>query len=218
VFLVATSMFQFGRRSLLLSSVGLTVASLRLQHTSASAASSVANLQVIFIRHGEKPNDKSFIGLNDQGWNRAFRLPGYLKTILKENDPSNIRIFAMKQKIESDTMKGHSRRPIETILPFADGLGLAVNDTFNKDKQKKLIEEITCGSYAGKSVVVCWESDALREICLEFADKFNTKEPAKDAFNFKGGFSKVVVFSFDKDGDLKKIDIRDQDSDKVASF
>jgi broad specificity phosphatase PhoE len=211
-------MFHLSRRSLLLSSAGLTVASLRLQHTSALAAGSVANLQVIFIRHGEKPNDKSFIGLNDQGWKRAFRLPGYLKTILQENDPSNIRIFAMKQKSDPETMKGHSRRPIETILPFADGLGLAINDSFNKDKQTKLIEEVTSGSYAGKSVVVCWESDALRELCLDFADKFKTKEPAKDAFNFKGGFSKVVVFSFDKDGDLKKIEIRDQDSDKVASY
>jgi hypothetical protein len=170
------------------------------------------NLQVVFIRHGEKPSDESKCGLSPDGWKRAFKIrDNFLSsgTFLCNTKPADVRLYAMKQKVDDD-MTGHSIRPIETILPLADELGKAIDSSFKKDKQKDCVEDII-SNCANKTVIVCWEHKAL----FDFYEKFGLAVPPKliDLFQWSSqDFSKIVVFNFDSDSSLKTIDIRDQDN------
>jgi len=200
------------------------------------SGANIANLQMVFIRHGEKPSDAKFIGLDQQGWDRAFRLPNFFlpagsPTFLTHTDFNGIKIFALQQHIhDTTTMQAGSRRPIETVQPFADGLGVAINDSFKKEKtpgdKSKFLDLLLSGSYANQTVVVCWEHKDLALIVTAFAAKLGIQEPVPNVTfywdtpganaqqpNPKShfGFSKTIVFNFDANGNKKNVELRDQD-------
>ena len=184
---------------------------------------SATNLQVIFIRHGEKvmlPNgkaDPNKCGLSKEGWDRAFRIRDTFvqpSSFLKDKTSENIRFYAMQQKVKSG-MIGSSIRPIETILPLADDLGLAIDSSFAKDEQKECVKKIL--QHDNKTVIVCWEHKAI----LDFYPFFGLNIPEDELPNFtwsSDNFSKIVVLNYDSMGALDNIQIRDEDNDSVITY
>lgn len=119
--------------------------------------------QVLLIRHAEKPlpPDKEGIHLNMQGRQRAHALvPFFMEDPRMTELGTPVVIFAQKPKT-----KKNSRRPIETVKPLAEALGLEVNTTFHRDQVKALVDEILMNpEYEGKTVLVCWGHEFLGKI------------------------------------------------------
>src|SRR3569833_2904559 len=77
--------------------------------------------QVIIIRHGEK-DDNDPVHLDRAGMVRAVKLPDFLLDTQSPWKRPDV-IYAMKQHDA-----GSSRRPLETVAPLADRLGLTVKE------------------------------------------------------------------------------------------
>ncbi len=119
--------------------------------------------QILCVRHGEKQRTGN--ELNHQGKERAKELVKFFTTdsrVLKHGPPGGL--CAMRPN-------GHagSVRPIETLEPLADKLGLKIHAEFQKDETKSLVRSILGNlKWAGKSVVVSWEHEALLDVVKHF--------------------------------------------------
>jgi PhnB protein len=184
-----------------------------------------AGLQVIFLRHAEKPTETDnagtalgddYIGLSPLGWERAKRLPGVLRSIMKHKVGSEVSIFAKKEKIDENGIIG-SRRPLETVLFLADELTADVNTNYLKGDYSLVrddTEGILSGKYVNQSVVVCWSHKDLPQLI----EAFNIPEPAEGTFSWEEdpkkptwAYSKIVIFNYDNNGRINTIEVRDQD-------
>ena len=119
--------------------------------------------QIIFLRHAEKPDDGP--ELDARGRTRAAAL-----VQLFTHDPRALEhgpaaaIFAMKP-----AKAGGSVRAIQTIEPTARALGLKVDASFARDEIKALVKAINANpSLDGKTVIVCWEHDAIPDMLPAF--------------------------------------------------
>ena len=129
----------------------------------AVAPAQAAPAQVILIRHAEKPASGN--ELDPRGFQRAKALAGFF-----ENTPSMTRygtpaaIYAMAPKDQNGSL-----RPIETVTPLADSLGLKINSAYKKEELSSLIGDIlNTSAYDGKMVLVCWEHNMIPEIVKGF--------------------------------------------------
>ncbi len=121
-----------------------------------------APAQVIIISHAEKSlNGPS---LSQRGRERAAAyVPYFLETkeLLKAGLPS--AIYAIKSSKES------APYAIDTILPLADALKLAVNDRFAREDYKNMVQSVMHDpNLDGKSVLICWDPQFIPEIAREF--------------------------------------------------
>ena len=122
-----------------------------------------APAQVILIRHAEKPASGN--ELNSQGWQRAKALVYFFK-----HTPSMTR-FGTPAAIYAMAPKGPngSLRPIQTVTPLADSLGLKINSSYKKGELAGLVGNIMSNSaYNGKMVLICWEHNIIPEIVKDF--------------------------------------------------
>eukprot|EP01038_Epipyxis_sp_PR26KG_P007282 gene7282-9924_t len=184
-----------------------------------------AGLQVVFIRHGEKPTIEDnygpnspigdeYIGLSPKGWLRAQDLPVKIIPMLKEVESRNISIFAMKQKVNKKGVAS-SRRPLETVLYLADKLSLGINTDFEKEDYGVVTDKkegILSGLYAGQSVIVCWEHNDLVKVIEAFDIP---KNKADIEWSGATAYSKVVILNYDNDGKPETLEIRDQDNSSI---
>src|ERR1700733_2659569 len=92
-----------------------------------SACGQSQTLKLVFIRHGEKPDDSD--NLNCQGLNRSLFLPAVLYK--KFGKPANVYIPALKQ----GNVTKHTRM-LQTISPFAIKYNLRLNSAFDVDDAK----------------------------------------------------------------------------------
>jgi hypothetical protein len=118
-----------------------------------------APAQIIFLRHAEKP--EVGIELNDRGRERAQALVALFtqdKRALEHG--SAVAIYAMKQAKPNTSM-----RPIQTMEPTARALGLTLDTRFTRDEIQSVAHALLADPRAhGKTVVVCWEHDAIPRI------------------------------------------------------
>jgi hypothetical protein len=119
--------------------------------------------QVVIIRHAEKPpigND-----LNAQGYQRANALPGFFSSnsiVDAFGDP--VAIYAMAPSKADGTM-----RPIETVTPLAQQLGLTIQENYTKNDLQPVVSEIMNDpQYDGRMVVVCWEHTVIPQLAQTF--------------------------------------------------
>lgn len=117
-------------------------------------------MQVIIIRHGEKPgdpevdNDADGADLSTRGYERAGALAPYVPEAFGRPD----FLFATQAS-------KHSNRPVETITPLANALGLPINAKHADDDFKKVAEDILGNSkYAGKRILICWHHGKIPEL------------------------------------------------------
>lgn len=128
-----------------------------------SAPALGAPAQVVIIRHGEKPATGN--ELDPQGWQRAQALVGFFET-----DPAVIRygtpaaIYAMAPKGPDGTL-----RPIETVTPLAQHLGLTIDEDYTKKEMPQVVADIMGNpAYDGRMVLICWEHKAIPELVRDF--------------------------------------------------
>jgi hypothetical protein len=124
--------------------------------------------QVIIIRHAEKPlddtdrSDKDDLSL--EGRERAAALVPFFrgnKHVLEFDTP--VAIYAQ------GTAKQHSRRPVQTIRPLAEALGVPLIDRYARDDVAEMVAEINATQrYRGKMVLVCWEHQVIPKIARAF--------------------------------------------------
>jgi broad specificity phosphatase PhoE len=116
--------------------------------------------QILIIRHGEKPGDPSTDSpadspdLSTQRYERAASLAVYVPATFDKPDV----LFATQAS-------KNSNRPVETITPLANALGLTINDNYADDGDTALANEVlTNPEYAGKQVLICWHHGKIPEL------------------------------------------------------
>jgi hypothetical protein len=126
---------------------------------SVPAAAPAGPAQVILIRHGEKP--ASGDDLSPRGYQRAAALVGFFRTnpaVLEHGLPA--AIYA-----EQPRPDGKQSRPLETVRPLADALGMTVNTDFQKTDAEGLARAVLSDpSYVGRAVLIGWEHHMLPAI------------------------------------------------------
>ena len=122
-----------------------------------------APAQVIIIRHAEKPETGN--QLSPQGFQRAGALVDFFEHAPAVNQHGTpAAIYAMAPKGANGSL-----RPIQTVTPLADALGLTINKTYLRDQLTALVQDILGNpGYQGKMVLVCWEHNVIPEMVQDF--------------------------------------------------
>ncbi len=124
-----------------------------------SVAATAAPAQIIFLRHAEKP--EVGIELDERGRERAQALVGLFTKDARvlERGPAAV-IYAMKQAKPNTSI-----RAIQTVEPTARALGLPLDTRFTRDEIAAVARALLTDARAdGKTVLVCWEHDAIPRI------------------------------------------------------
>ena len=122
-------------------------------------AALAAPAQVIIIRHGEKPATGN--NLCPQGICRADALA----TVFPEQFGTPAAIYAMAPNSEDGSM-----RPIETVTPLANALGVTINRDFTRLQFSEVVNAIkTNPAYDGKMVLISWEHKVIPRLAQTFA-------------------------------------------------
>lgn len=81
------------------------------------------------------------------------------------------------------SLDGKRKRPLDTVKPVADDLGLTVDTSCDRDDPACVKDVVD--KYAGKgNILICWEHDALTEIVKELGDDDAPKYPSKSYVHF----------------------------------
>jgi hypothetical protein len=131
-----------------------------------AAAAHASPAQIIIIRHGEKPDTGD--ELNERGFARARALAEFFVS-----DPAVITygppaaIFAMKPKGPDGSV-----RPIQTVTPLAEKLGLTIDSDYLRDELPALVDAVmSVHAYDGRTVLICWEHKAIPKLVAAFGWK-----------------------------------------------
>ena len=125
---------------------------------------------ILLIRHAEKLTDGR-MDLSPVGFERAKVIPrlfGGAGAAAPHNLPRPDFLFATH-------VSKKSNRPVETITPLAQALGLPISSEVADDDYAVLAKELLSGKYAGKVVLVAWHHGKLPE----FAEALGAKPPYK---------------------------------------
>jgi len=154
----------------------------------AAASDSAGPAQIIIIRHAEKPAVGN--NLSPRGEERAKALVGFFKTnpaVTRFGTPA--AIYAMTPKTD-----GKDARPLETVVPLAKSLGLAVNTNIPKADVAGLAKAVMRDpAGAGKMVLIAWEHHLIPAIAKAFGLTSAPETWPDDVFdrawiiNFDGG-------------------------------
>jgi hypothetical protein len=120
-----------------------------------------ADVTLIMIRHGEKP-EQGLGQLDCQGLNRALALPDVL--ISKFGRPD--AIFAPNPSVTAfDRGKVYNYiRPLATIEPTAIRLGLPVNTRWSAGELAGVQQDLLGPDHAGQLIYVAWEHTLLVQL------------------------------------------------------
>jgi hypothetical protein len=108
---------------------------------------------ILLIRHAEKP--ASGVDLAPVGYARAKMLPELFGGMAApHNLPRPSFLFATH-------VSKNSNRPMETITPLGEALGLSISHDVDDKDYATLAKELLSGKYAGKVVLVAWHHGSL---------------------------------------------------------
>ncbi len=164
--------------------------------------------RIIMIRHAEKPTDDSDNGLSWQGKARAAALVPYFHEKLKHwKMEKPAFIFAQSAP---DPGK-NSLRPMLTVEPYANSIGLSVLTPVKRDDYAKLVTQLFAkdpklkdrfNAYQGKTILICWEHNVLPEFARALIGdrKVTGTLPLDPKDNKKwiwpGGYGRTWVISY----------------------
>ena len=148
------------------------------------------NLEVVIIRHGEKP--KNGDNLSCQGQNRALQLAAVLHA--KFNIPNELYVPALK----SDDATKHSRM-FQTISPFAIKYNLTINSKYSADDTDKIAKNVF---KKDSMVLMVWEHTAIQDLATALGVSGAPQWADKDfdgiwTINYRDGKASL---SIDKEG------------------
>ena len=115
-------------------------------------------VQIIIIRHAEKPDDNDNssdpAGLSAQGQERAQALADAIPARYPHID----YLFA-------SAASKNSHRPIDTITPLSQKLGLGIDTSYADKQYADLAQTLeTDPKYAGKTVLICWHHGKIPQL------------------------------------------------------
>jgi hypothetical protein len=116
--------------------------------------------QIVIIRHAEKPDDTADSttanpNLSMLGYERAGALAHYLPGTYGQPD----FLFATQAS-------NSSNRPVETITPLANFLGMPINSSFADDDYPTLANTLlSSATYANSVVFICWHHGKIPKLC-----------------------------------------------------
>ena len=153
--------------------------------------------KIMLIRHAEKPSNSHSRGVTAQGrhdreslsirgWQRAGALAAFFAPV---NDVFQHPAIATPQFLFASKPVRHegSLRPLETITPLAEKLGLEINSDFMKFEAEQMIESaLACPGV----VLICWQHEYLPQL----ARLISGDERAATAHWSAHRFDKVWVF------------------------
>jgi len=129
--------------------------------------------QIALLRHAEKPADPNDPHLSRAGEKRAQRLVSFITT-----DPVMTRFGVPVALFATQTTKhGDGQRTQETLAPLAKAIDLPVETPFlGKDYAALAKLILSEPSYAGKTVLVCWNHEDIPQLAAALGV---TPEPPK---------------------------------------
>ena len=130
-------------------------------------------LQVIIIRHAEKPDAGNELNLT--GFERSSALVPFFQgsppsantsvpgnPFVSQFGPPTVIISQKPKKSTS------SIRPEQTVMPLAHGLGLSIKQPFTRDETAALANLLlTSPKFNGKVVLVSWAHQAITALCAD---------------------------------------------------
>ncbi|KAF8517029.1 putative phosphoglycerate mutase family protein [Hysterangium stoloniferum] len=132
------------------------------------------NNKIFLIRHGEKPADGGQ-GLDAEGEERAQCLTG----VFGPSSTFNIG-FIMAETPQSD---GDRTRPLMTVTPLAEELGLTVDISCDRDDPDCVADAVAkFAATSTKNILICWEHSEINNIEESLGVNNAVKYP-DDAFN-----------------------------------
>ncbi|MGV1757409.1 flagellar basal body-associated protein FliL [Rhizobium sp. A22-96] len=106
----------------------------------------MAPVKIMIMRHAEKPDDPSDPNLSPAGDNRAKALVAWYP-----------ETFGAPDFIFAAAISKHSARPVETVQPLADALGLELHTPYADEDFTALAEDLlNKPKFEGKTILVCW--------------------------------------------------------------
>ena len=150
---------RLSRRRLVLAAVALVWAGLSGEWVPsglARAQTAQPPATVLLIRHAEKLTDGR-PDLSPVGFERAKAIPelfGGAGAAVPHNLPRPDFLFATH-------VSKNSNRPVETITPLSQALGLPISSQIDDKDFATLAAELLSGKYAGKVVLVAWHHGSL---------------------------------------------------------
>ena len=134
--------------------------------------------KIFLIRHAEKPakdsapygvtkkGDRSKESLEVRGWQRA----GALTNLFAPAD-SHFQHSALSKPqflyASKPVKRRGSRRPVETITPLAEKLGVKINSEYRRFEVKSMLEDVF--SHRGV-VLICWQREFIPHIAAHIMD------------------------------------------------
>jgi hypothetical protein len=143
--------------------------------------------KVILFRHGEKPSGTD-PNLSVRGRARAAALAW----AIPDEFGTPAALFATLDSENSD-------RPLQTIQPLADRLGLKVDDKFQDKDVADAASKILDAKHAGQLVAVCWHHGKIPELAAALGVSHPPTPWDPDVFdhywviNWAGGTAQLSV-------------------------
>jgi len=120
------------------------------------AASGPKNATVLIIRHAEKPEGGD--ELTPAGERRAAFYVGYFENFKVDSQPLKLDyLFAARDS-------KHSERPVLTVQPLSEALGLPINSGFKNRDYPRLAGQLRSETYDNKSILICWHHGEIPDL------------------------------------------------------
>ena len=134
--------------------------------------------KILLIRHAEKPakdgppfgvtreGDRSKESLEVRGWERAGALTHLFAAV--DGHCQHPSLARPQILVASKPVKRRgSRRPVETITPLADKLGVKINAEYKRSEFEEMLDDVL----SRKGVVlICWQREYIPEIAAHIMD------------------------------------------------
>ena len=139
-----------------------------------------ADLKIVFIRHGEKPEKGN--NLTCKGLNRSLMLPALI------NKKFGIPDFVYAPSLKMGDKTGHSRM-FETAVPLASKYNINIDTKFEETDSTGVANDIKAKK---GTVLVVWEHKAINPIIHALGVKYDTLWGSDD-------YDTILIITF-KDG------------------
>eukprot|EP00501_MAST-03F_sp_TOSAG23-6_P001308 GSMAST32.ASY1.ANO1.1356.1 assembled CDS len=147
---------------------GVIACTFLLQGLLASTSTVDEDLEIVIVRHGEKPENGD--NLSCQGQNRALQLPAILHGKIGVPD----YIYVPSLKLGEETK--HSRM-FQTVTPFAIKYNLKINTIFGEKQTAKIAKDLK--KKTGTALLV-WEHSEIHDIAKSLGIEHPPKWHGKD--------------------------------------
>lgn len=168
-----------------------------------ASCTSLANQTIVFIRHGEKPDNDSG-QLTCKGLNRALAIPGVLLAHYGKPD-------ALFASAPDEAVTGSSLRPLTTITPLAIRLSMPINIQYHARDVKPLARALLKENRP--LTLVSWEHVNLVRVAKTVVLKAGGDPSIVPDSWPEHDFDSIYVLTIDRDVTPYRITFRHQQED-----